>query len=1028
MKYGKRLIKLSWVILLMVINILSFSIHSQSYSCEFEDDKENSRWVLNTGKDGSNCANRWYIGAPGNNGGAKGLYISGDDGATASYVGTSTFVAVYRTITLPVGTYELSFDWQALGNENDGIYVTWIADTESTNSVASGYKPKWLTDNPLVVDNSVLLYNEEWHSARAVVTSDGTPHKLVFSWLNASHANSPAACIDNINIIPDKACVMSDYLDLQVTDTASVNIKWKKTKSGLYDVRMLASDGVWRTFDGVTDNMLTVDNIPEGGVSVYVRSRCDDFRSAYVSGNVFMFHKGARCIDYLDLDASCCYSGTYKNPYSIKYKVDAGYKSINSRHTVHWNMIERDPRTDLQLRTVPDGEIASVRLGNWDTGSQAEAIEYAYHVDEKESAILLLQYAVVLQNPRHDISAQPRFTLDILHNDGSMIDEYGCGNADFFAGINTEGWDSVGSGSNIVLWKDWTTVGINLRDYAGQDLIIRLTSYDCNEGGHYGYAYFVLGCSDGKILGLSCGESEKNSFMAPDGFLYRWYEKKDPDKKTIDSTRIFTTHRTDTVIYCCDVIQPTKGECYYTVEVNATPRYPVADMQYELSDNRCHNIVTFEDISYIMHVNPFTNDTTISVEKCDSVIWDFGDGTLESRDDNPVHVYPDNGGRFTVTMKAYIVECENIRTFEIVLPQSGTAVDSVYTVSCNGTGVEFGGEVLYKEGWYTDTIVNYNGEGCDSIIVMYLTESYSYDTVFYDTVCSGFLPYIFRNNEYNATGVYSDTLQTVYGCDSVVTLNLVVDDALELTMCETLSVCIDDGEIYFPVDVVQGDFSTISFVFDGVDDIMTVSEMADDGITVPLPENILPGEYRMEVTFEDVGKCGDVTKDMTVNVLYPDSIITQRWNDVLGVRSALWNGGYEFVAYQWYKDGVPMSGKIGANLYLPDGFDTNALYSVMLTRIHDGVTAMTCAIQPQWFDDLDILPTVTFGSGHILLACRENAVARIWSVTGVLTSVHEIVAGENYIALPNVNGTYLIELIFDDGSVRIEKIVVCGNK
>ena len=372
-----------------------------------------------------------------------------------------------------------------------------------------------------------------------------------------------------------------------------------------------------------------------------------------------------------------------------------------------------------------------------------------------------------------------------------MIDEYGCGEADFFAGVNTEGWDSIGTGSNVVLWKDWTTVGINLKDYAGQDLVIRLTTYDCNEGAHFGYAYFVLGCSDGRILGLSCGESESNSFKAPDGFLYRWYKESTPEI-TIDSSQVFSTHRTDTAMYCCDVIQPTNGNCYYTVYANATPRYPVAEMRYEVADNSCQNIVAFADSSYIMHVNPFTGDTTYSDEKCDSIVWDFGDGSPLSREHNPIHVFPDEGGSFSVTMKAYLSDCENVGTMTLTLPKGGTVRDTVYRTACNGESVYFAGAERTETGCYSDTTFNFKGEGCDSISVLCLKAVSVSDTTVTDTVCSDELPYGFLGEKYYTTGVYRHRLTSVDMCDSVVILDLTVNDALELTSADGATVCADD--------------------------------------------------------------------------------------------------------------------------------------------------------------------------------------------------------------------------------------------
>ena len=80
-------------------------------------------------------------------------------------------------------------------------------------------------------------------------------------------------------------------------------------------------------------------------------------------------------------------------------------------------------------------------------------------------------------------------------------------------------------------WKDWTTVSINLREHDGEEVVVRLTTYDCAELGHFGYAYFTLDCSDGQIQSSACGDVEKDTLIGPDGFKYRWYKKSEPRKQ-----------------------------------------------------------------------------------------------------------------------------------------------------------------------------------------------------------------------------------------------------------------------------------------------------------------------------------------------------------------------------------------------------------------------------------------------------------------------------------------------------------------
>ena len=86
------------------------------------------------------------------------------------------------------------------------------------------------------------------------------------------------------------------------------------------------------------------------------------------------------CIDYLALDSAKCYTGKagaeqysawmVPHPGPVEAPGDEPYKSIKSRHTVHYDPTEIDPRTkmvqngiNIGLPTVPPGEFASVRLG-----------------------------------------------------------------------------------------------------------------------------------------------------------------------------------------------------------------------------------------------------------------------------------------------------------------------------------------------------------------------------------------------------------------------------------------------------------------------------------------------------------------------------------------------------------------------------------------------------------------------------------------------------------------------------------------
>ena len=90
--------------------------------------------------------------------------------------------------------------------------------------------------------------------------------------------------------------------------------------------------------------------------------------------------------------------------------------------------------------------------------------------------------------------------------------------ADFIAD-STLGWNVNGH----VLWKDWTYVGIDLAPLHGRRVYLQLTTYDCGEGSHYGYAYFNFSCGRKQLIADRCGEGV-NTLTAPLGFNYAWHD------------------------------------------------------------------------------------------------------------------------------------------------------------------------------------------------------------------------------------------------------------------------------------------------------------------------------------------------------------------------------------------------------------------------------------------------------------------------------------------------------------------------
>ena len=1004
------------------------TLTSVFYFTDFEDKTDNANWTLNSGPMGGDCASKWYFGKSGANMGEYGLFVSGDGGLNCGYTKNGVSVVAYRELTFDEGDYVLSFDWQAGGMQTDGMYVCWIPkdSVANLNSVNTSMLQKWVISWALDFGgDSLRLGQRSWNVVSDTIHSDGTPHRLVFVWNNSvAGVYPPAVAIDNILIMECGNCEIPTNL-IANNKGDEIVLSWQGNADS-YDIRCCANmTGEWFEFDDVVNKYQVVSGLPEGICTFYVRSNCNGVDGAWVSTTKFLFYPGTRCVNYLDLNSKNCYSGTVIDPMMKKEVIDFGYQAIESRHTIHWNAMEYDPRTlgadGSKLKTVPDGEIASVRLGNWASNAEAECIEYNYIVDTLNSAILLLNYAVVLEDPEHDSIQQPRFMLQILYKD-EPLDEYGCGEAYFSAGHNTftgEGWHQLEQG----WWKDWTTIAINLGKYHGKSLKIRLTTLDCSLGGHYGYAYFTLGCSDGKIKGLTCGGSDSTKFQGPEGFEYRWYLPSNPEK-IISTSRILSLPGNDTLTYNLDVIQPTNRNCYYTLQASAIGRWPVARAVAIYESTDCKNVVSFENNSCIRRINQVSKETVETQEKCESYLWDFGDGTF-STEENPIHTFPDTGGQYMVKLSAGIADglCMHDTIIVVNLPEVGLKRDTIDAVVCKGTPYMFNGTPYYYTGCYSDTLKTYYG--CDSISTLNLFMAIPKDTLVYDTICSD-EDYYFAEEKIEQSGEYVYKGESIYGCDSIVTLKILVNQAFHADFDSLASVCIDDSEIRVSYELVSGFLDVYTAQIISNTDSFTIENLMPQGgnLVIPMPEDIEPGRYSLQLKFGE--KSCDTSiegKVIPLEIYYSKDILVQRWGDVLAVTNELYNGGYSFVFFQWFKNGVAIEGATSSILYLEEGLDLTAQYSVLLTRGDNNVTLMTC--------DADLIDfgqeesqVVVFSEDNstVNVSSRQNAKVKIWLTSGLLLTEAEIFKGENAINL--AKGMYIFEFIFEDNRHEIEQVIV----
>ena len=131
--------------------------------------------------------------------------------------------------------------------------------------------------------------------------------------------------------------------------------------------------------------------------------------------------------------------------------------------------------------------------------------------------------------------------------------------------------------------------------------------------------------------------------------------------------------------------------------------------------------------------------------------------------------------------------CDSIVTTTIfMLP---TITTNTEVTICSGSSYDFNGTILTNEGVYDDTLAT--AEGCDSVVVLSLfvtPPNSSFEVV---EICIG-ESYSFANQTLTNSGIYTDTISTSFGCDSLLYLELsVIDCEFQISNILTPN---DDGQ------------------------------------------------------------------------------------------------------------------------------------------------------------------------------------------------------------------------------------------
>ena len=289
--------------------------------------------------------------------------------------------------------------------------------------------------------------------------------------------------------------------------------------------------------------------------------------------------------------------------------------------------------------------------------------------------------------------------------------------------------------------------------------------------------------------------------------------------------------------------------------------------QHLQSIHGCDSIVTLN-----LLVHPTYNDT-ITAEICDNETYtQFGFNTSEA-------------GYHTQTLQS-IHGCDSLVTLNLLVHP--TFNDTIMAEICdNETYTQFGFNTS-EAGYHTLNLQSING--CDSLVTLNLLVHPTYNDTIAAEICDNetYTQFGFNVSE---QGVYTQHLQSIHGCDSLVTLNLLVHPTYNDTI--TAEICDNETYTQFGFNTSEAGYHTQTLQsINGCDSLITLNLLVhptyNDTITAEICDNETYTQFGFNVSeqgvytqhLQSIHGCDSlVTLDLTILPTYRDTITAEICDD-----------------------------------------------------------------------------------------------------------------------------------------------------
>ena len=362
-------------------------------------------------------------------------------------------------------------------------------------------------------------------------------------------------------------------------------------------------------------------------------------------------------------------------------------------------------------------------------------------------------------------------------------------------------------------------------------------------------------------------------------------------------------------------------------------------------------------------------DANVGTDAISRVDWNFGDGTSEYYGPSTTSHSYTSPGWYDVTAALYghqvcTTESEQYLgsvsfSFRIVRPD--TVFGDIVPVCISLE--EYKADPASWDDSIAHPQIKEVQEHCyDTVVLNYVI--YNRETEeFRDTIIGKDIAYGYNGKAYYASQDVVDTILNAAECNHYIRYYVKVITCLDITVNNNPA-----GQYACPGDnftvtytKTKGDIEGMSILkipgyADQEIDIPN-RNVTDASLTIPVESITKPGIYKAQLLIKDEN-CGDTKSfDIDFRIFYPEDIFAYKFNNVLAVYKKGYGGNtsYEFVAYQWYRNGELIPGATESIYHTDAPFNEGDTYYVELTD-QNGMKLPSCSQRIETVPDYNPQP------------------------------------------------------------------------